>query len=455
MKDQILSLRGRHDASLSELMQYLRIASISGDPAHALDVRAAADFVLAQLRAMGMENGKLIEAEGRHPIAYADWLHAPGCPTVIFYGHGDVQPPGALELWHSSPFEPVVRNDCIFARGASDDKGQVMLVLEALRSWFATTGKLPLNMIVVIEHEEECGGEHIESWIQANVPALDADAVLICDTGMIAPGLPTLTNRLRGILYAEIIVDGPARDLHSGLYGGLVANPLNGLTRIMAGLQGPEGDILMPNLATRVIPPSPQELALWAQLPVDVEGIKTELGVPGLLSGANPLEQLWARPSIDCHGFVGGHTGPEPMTLIPATARGKVSIRLVPGMDPAETLKALTAAVQVLTPKGLRSRVECLSKGPAVVVDPHNPFMMAAAAAMTETFGQKTVTIGCGASIPVVEQFSACNLPVILAGFALLDDGIHGPNEKFSLANFYSGQIAIADILGRWASCSF
>ncbi len=441
-------LRANRDESLAGLMEFLSIASVSADPSLKSEIDAAANFVLFHLACMGMDNAKLIESEGQHPIVYADWRKAPGKPTIIIYGHYDVQPPDPLELWETPPFSPSIRNGNVYARGAVDDKGQVYLVLKALESWFATTRKLPVNVIVLIEGEEETGGEHIESWLHANGAALGGDAVLICDTAMFAPGLPTLTTGLRGIIYAEIECLGAAQDLHSGLFGGVAPNPLKALSRIIAGLEDEAGVIQIPGIYDSIVPPSPKELKAWAKLSFsEVDLLKDSVGAKALVgeSSFTVLERLWARPSFEVHGMPGGFTGEGPKTVIPAKATAKVSIRLVPGMDPQATLAGLTAQVAKLTPPGIASKVVSLHGVPAMVVDPDNAFMDAAATAMQESFARETTYVRSGGSIPVSGSLSEiCKVPVIMAGFGLPDDRIHSPNEKFNIGNFHLGAEAIA-----------
>ncbi len=447
------------EAFLAGLTKFLSIPSISTfrDPDAAMPIYQAANFVRDELERMDMHKACLIDGNtGQHPLVSAEWLEAPGKPTLLIYGHYDVQPPDPLNEWISPPFTPTVRNNNIYARGAADDKGQVYLLLKAVEGHLEETGKLPINIKFLIEGEEESGGEHIASYVREHASALGVDAVLICDTEMFAEGLPTITTGLRGLVYAEIECRGARQDLHSGLYGGAAPNAFHVLTHILAGLKTRNERITIPGFYSRVSRPSRAELTAWRSLAFDAEKFREhEVGAQALVGDRRIpiLNRLWARPTLDIHGIVGGYMEEGAKTVIPAKATAKVSMRLVPDMDPDAVANAFQAHVQRLTPAGYNTEVRVLHTGAPVLTDTNNRFVHEAAAAMTEVFGRKTVFVRSGASIPIAEIFSnSLGLPVVLAGFGLPDDNIHAPNEKFHLPNFFNGIEAIGrylELLGR------
>ena len=427
---------------LDELKALLRIPSISTLPEHNSDTRRAAETLAAEYGRIGMENVRLIETTG-HPLVYADWLHAPGKPTALLYGHYDVQPPDPLDEWLSPPFEPTERNGNLYARGAVDDKGQTYMQVKALESLLASTGKLPLNVRVILEGEEEIGGEGIATFVASKPPELDADFVLVCDTEMFAPGLPTLCIGLRGMIYTEIEVRGAKTDLHSGMYGGVAPNPFVALAQIIARLKDESGRILIPGLYDAIVPPSPEELAAWESLPFDEEHYRqTEVGSKELIGepGYSVLERTWARPTLDVHGMPGGFTGAGAKTVIPARALAKVSLRLVPAMTPAGTFAKYRDYVLSIAPRGVEVDVRLIHSGDPCLIPVDNPYVRAATAALHEIWGRETVFIRSGGSIPIVGDFARhLDLPSVMMGFGLPDDNLHAPNEKFLIANFYQG----------------
>lgn len=440
------------DAIIGELKQFLSIPSVSTTPEHASDVRRAAEFVRDRITAAGIAGAKLIEGQG-NPLVYAEWLGAPGKPTLLLYGHYDVQPAEPLEEWKSPPFEPEIRGEDIFARGAADDKGQVMVLLKAVESLMKRDAKLPVNVKFLIEGEEEVGGEHIETYVKANPAQLRADAAIICDTEMFAPGLPTLCVGLRGIVYGELIVDGADRDLHSGVYGGAAPNAMQAVAEIICALKDREGRILVPGFYDRVQPPSAAEREAWARLPFDEEVYrKTEVGSSALTGepGVPLFERTWARPTIEVHGIRGGFTGEGAKTVIPARAVAKVSARLVADQDPVEAVTQLQAAVKAACPKGVRAEFKPIHTAGPSLVDPCNRFIKEAAASMSETFGRETVYIRSGGSIPIVGVFDQhLGIPSVMMGFGLPDDNLHAPNEKFHLPNLFGGIESVAAYLER------
>jgi len=433
-------------AILEGLKQFLRIPSISTLPQHRSDIRRAAEFVAAELGRAGLREVGLVEGDG-NPLVSGNWLEAPGKPTLLVYGHYDVQPPDPLEEWISPPFEPAVRGEDIFARGASDDKGQTWILIQAVAGLLKERGRLPVNVRFLIEGEEETGGGHIDSFLKAAGRGLGADAALICDTEMFAPGLPTLCIGLRGIVYTEVEAEGAGRDLHSGVYGGVAPNPLQALAAILAGLKDDDGRVQIRGFYERVRAPSPAEQEAWARLPFDEEAYREkELGAAELTGepGYSVFERTWARPTLEVHGIRGGFTGEGAKTVIPARAAAKVSMRLVADMDPGETFRLFEEQVGRLTPRGIHTRVRLLSAAGPSLVDPDNRFIRTAAAAMSEVFGRETVYIRSGGSIPIVGLLDRyAGIPSVLMGFGLPDDNLHAPNEKLHLPNLFAGITAV------------
>jgi acetylornithine deacetylase/succinyl-diaminopimelate desuccinylase-like protein len=461
---------------VEELKALLRIPSISTDPERAADVRRAAEFVAAELRRIGMENVRLIEtstpelalapsngpaeivpAREGHPLVYADYLHAAdvdgkAAATVLLYGHYDVQPVEPLDEWKSPPFEPTERDGNIYARGAVDDKGQIWMHVKALESLFAAGGgRLPVNVRVIVEGEEEVGGEGIAEFVREHPDELVADVALVSDSEMFAPDLPTLCVGLRGMIYTEIEARGARTDLHSGMYGGAAPNPFVALAQIIAGLKDESGRILIPHFYDRVATPTAAELKAWKALPFDEEHYReTEVGSTVLTgeAGYSVLERTWARPTLDVHGIAGGFTGAGGKTVIPARALAKVSLRLVPDQKPMEVFAQYKAYVEAICPKGIALEVRLIHSGDPIVVSTENPYVRAATSAMRAVFGKETVFIRSGGSIPIVGDFiRELGIPSILMGFGLPDDNIHAPNEKFHLANFHRGIESIVRFL--------
>jgi acetylornithine deacetylase/succinyl-diaminopimelate desuccinylase-like protein len=356
----------------------------------------------------------------------------------------------------SPPFEPAIRNDNLYARGAVDDKGQTYLLVKAVEGFLRTEGKLPINIKFLLEGEEEVGGEHIEEYVAAQPERLKADAALICDTEMFAPELPTITTGLRGLVYTELEARGPAHDLHSGSYGGAAPNPFQALAEMVNKLKGPNGKIQIPGFYQRVKRPSAKELAAWKRLPFkEKEFLQKEVGASALTGekGFPVLERIWARPTLEVHGFRGGFSGEGAKTVIPAVGVAKISMRLVPDMNPKEVIRQYTAYVKKITPKGIKTSVRVISSAPASVVSTESRWIAAAAEAMEQVFKNKTVYIRSGGSIPIVGVFQKnLRIPSVMMGFGLPDDNLHAPNEKFYLPNFYRGIEAVGrylELLGR------
>jgi acetylornithine deacetylase/succinyl-diaminopimelate desuccinylase-like protein len=434
--------RQNHPRFLDELKALLRIPSISTLPENKADCRRAAEFLAAELTRIGLEHVRLIETEG-HPLVYGDWLHADAKPTALFYGHYDVQPVDPLDEWLSPPFEPAERDGNLYGRGTCDDKGQVWAQIKALESLMAADGKLPLNVRVLFEGEEEVGGEGIEAFVASKPPELKSDFALVSDTELFAPGLPTLCVGLRGMIYTELEVRGAKTDLHSGMYGGAAPNPFMALAQMLARLKDEEGRILIPGFYDDIIPPSPEELAAWHSLPFDEEQYRiSEVGSRTLVgeAGYTVLERTWARPTLDVHGIPGGFIGAGAKTVIPAKALAKVSMRLVPGMTPAKTFALYKAYVEKIAPAGVDVEVRLIHSGDPCLIPVDNPYVRAATKALKEVWGKDTVFIRSGGSIPIVGDFDRhLGIPSVMMGFGLPDDNIHAPNEKFHLKNFELG----------------
>ena len=455
--------RSNQPRFIDELKNLLRIPSISTLEEHKSDVQKAAEFVASELRRIGMNNVEVIPTKV-HPLLYADWLNAPGKPTVLMYAHYDVQPPDPLDEWKSPPFVdkdayalkaseaaakqawslPPERNDNIYARGAVDDKGQLWMEVKALESLFqAHNGKLPINVKVIFEGEEEVGGESIAEYVRKQKAKLKADFALVCDTELFAPNLPTLCVGLRGLVYTEIEAYGAKTDLHSGMYGGAAPNPFFALIEIISRLKDAKGKVLIPGFYSKVKQPSKDELKAWKRLPFNEEHYrKTEVGSKVLTGepGYSVLYRTWARPTLEVHGMPGGFVAPGAKTVIPAKASAKVSMRLVPNQDPDDILKRFTAFVKKHTPKGIEIKIKTYSSGPACVVGTDNRFVKAATEALHDTFKKETVFIRSGGSIPIVTDFQdVLKIPSVMMGFGLPDDNLHAPNEKFHIPNFHRG----------------
>ena len=439
-------LASTREARLASYQAFLRIPSISALPGHADDCRRAADWLVDQLTAAGLEHAEAFETGG-HPVAYADWLHAPGAPTALIYGHYDVQPVDPQELWTSPPFEPVVVGDRMLARGSADDKGQVHAHVMAAGAVLATQGRLPINVRYLFEGEEESGSVNLERWLAANRERLAADAAVISDTGFFEGNRPAITISLRGLMYAQIDVVGTAVDLHSGGYGGAVQNPANALAHIIAGLKGPDGRIRIPGFYDDVIALSEADRAAIAALPFDEAAYQADLGLPALVGevGYSTLERRGARPTLDVNGLWGGFQGEGSKTIIPAHAHAKVSCRLVAAQDPDRIFEALRSYVEEIAPPGVTTTVTFVSGGLPSLSPIDHPLTQAAARAIEAAFGQDPVFMREGGSIPVCASFgSILGLPVVLMGFAPPDDNAHAPNESMDMRNYETGIRAIA-----------
>lgn len=450
-QDVLARIDAARDRHLEELCEFLRIPSISTDPEYAGEVRRCADWLLDRMRSAGLDS-RLIE-NGGHPLVYGEWLGAPGKPTLLFYGHYDVQPADPLELWDSPPFEPTVRDGRIVARGATDDKGQSYAHLLAVAEVLAERGSLPINVKFLIEGEEESGGEAIERFVQEDAgDRLACDAVFISDSAMYAPGQPSLVYGLKGMAYLELRVHGPNRDLHSGSFGGAVQNPLNALGTIVASLRDPTtGRILIDGFYDDVRDLEEWEREEFAGLPFDEAAYRTDLAVPELFGeeGYTTLERVWARPTCDLNGIFGGYAGQGAKTVLPAWAGAKVSMRLVPDQDPKKIEELFAAHIEKVSPPGVRTELIVHHGADPVLLETEGPIVEAALDAMADEW-TRPVRVREGGSIPIVSTFSkVLGVPVLLIGFGLSDDRLHSPNEKFDLENFWGGIRASARILDR------
>jgi acetylornithine deacetylase/succinyl-diaminopimelate desuccinylase-like protein len=439
-------LQATYDARLGSYLDLIRIPSVSTDPAHAPDCRRAAEWLGERLQALGMENVEVAETGGL-PIVYADWLHAEGAPTVVAYGHYDVQPVDPLAEWTAPPFEPIVVGGRVLGRGASDDKGNVAILLQAVEGLLATRGRLPVNLRLVFEGEEESASEHLEPWLAANRWRLAGDLAIVSDVGFFEGNIPALTVGLRGLMYAQIDVQGPFQDVHSGSYGGAVANPANALAVIIAGLKGPDGRIRVPGFYDDVVPLDDADRAAYAALPFDEEAYRVSLAVPALSGevGFTTLERKSGRPTLDVNGIWGGYQGEGSKTIIPGRAHAKVSCRLVADQDPERIFARFRDHVLDIAPPGVSVEVRYLGGGLPSRTAIDNPAVGAAATALEAVFGQPPVYIREGGSIPFVATFEqVLGLPVVLMGFVPPDGNFHAPNEWMDLRNFELGIRAMA-----------
>jgi len=428
-----------------ELFDFLRIPSVSAKSEHNADTKRAAEWVKASLDKIGIP-AKIYQTAG-HPIVVGEWRNAPGAPTVLIYGHYDVQPAEPLELWTSPPFEPTVRDGNLFARGSVDDKGQLFLHIKALEAHLASRGKLPVNVVVIAEGEEEVGSDHLADFVQKQKKLLAADSVVISDSAMFAPGLPSILSSLRGLAYFEINVQGPKGDLHSGSYGGAIVNPAMALARILATFHDKDGHIAIPGFydKVRVWPAAIRKQ--MRSLPFDDKTMMKETAVDALggEKGYTTLEKLWTRPTCEVNGMLSGYTGEGAKTVLPAKAMAKVSCRLVPDQDPQEIEKLMKAHIAKVAPKGVKVDVRHLHGGRPWRAELDGPIFDAARAALRSAFGKEPVITGEGGSIPVVGDFERIlGAPVLLVGFGLPGENAHAPDEWMSVENFRKGTLAMA-----------
>lgn len=439
-------LAEREEERLADYFDFLRIPSISTLSEHAGDIRAAARFLSERLSAWGLENVEVSPTPG-HPVVYADWLHAEGAPTVIVYGHYDVQPVDPLDLWERPPFEPRLEGGRIYGRGAADDKGQVHLHLWVARAWLATAGRLPVNLRFVFEGEEESGSANFDLWLEANRGRLGADLVVVSDTGFAQGNHPAITIGLRGLVYGQIDVEGPALDLHSGTWGGNVQNPAIALARIIAALKNEDGTIAVPGFLDEVKELTDRDRDEFGRVPFDRAEAESELGVPALFGDPafRPLERRGARPTLEINGIWGGFTGEGQKTIIPAHAHAKFSCRLVAEMDPKRTFQRVKDAILAVPVPGVRVTVRHLGDGMWTSTEVDHPASLAASRCLEDVFGAAPYYLREGGSIPAAAAFHRLlGLPVVLLGFTNPDDQAHAPNEQMVYANYEGGLRTIA-----------
>ena len=434
---------GHEGRFVTELVDFLRIPSISAQPEHAADVRRNAEHLAAAWREAGMTAVEIVETSG-HPAVYAERVENPALPTVLVYGHHDVQPVDPLDEWLSPPFEPSLRDGRLYARGAVDDKGQVWMHVKAVEAHLRTRGALPVNMRVLVEGEEEIGSVHFEELVASLGDRLRADLAVISDTGIFARGTPSLTVGLRGLAGVEVTVHGPSLDLHSGMFGGAVQNPLEALARMLASLKDPVTNrVTVPGFYDDVAEPTPAERAAYASLPFDEAAWRATAGGIGEAVGEegwSVLERRWVRPTLEINGMWGGYQGPGSKTIIPASAHAKITCRLVPHQRPRDIAGKVAQALRAATPRGVRAEVVAKEGGNPVVTPSDHPAVRAASRAMAAVMGAEPVIIREGGSIPPVEVFQrVLGIPSVLVGTGLPDDQIHAPNEKFDLDHFAMG----------------
>ncbi|MFN0074415.1 MAG: dipeptidase, partial [Chloroflexota bacterium] len=443
---------------VGELTDLVQIPSVSALEEHRSDVRRCAEAFLAALQAVGISATRLYETEG-HPIVYGEWLGAPGAPTALVYGHYDVQPVDPIDEWEHPPFSGLVLDNVIYGRGTADDKGQLLMHIKAAEAHFNLTGRLPLNVKYVFEGEEEIGSVHFEQFLTEHREQLKADVVIVSDTEMFAPDIPAIGYGLRGLCYLEVEVRGPNRDLHSGTYGGAVANPANVLCRLLSELKDEMGKVTVPGFYDQVRDLTAEERAAFAQLPFDETAFREEIGVPALDGEPefHPLERLWARPTLDVNGLWSGFTGEGSKTIIPSKATAKLSCRLVPNQDPDQIADLLEDHLQRESPDSVHITVRRMHGGRPVLTPLSHPAVGAASTSLQRAFGTEPVFTRVGGSIPPVASFQEIlGIPSVLMGVALAEDRYHAPNEHFELENFYRGILSVAYLWqeladGMWA----
>ncbi len=446
MNNIIDFINTHRDRYVEELKAYLAIPSISALPEHAADVRRCAEWTAGEMNRIGLQHVRLIETPG-NPVVYGDWLEAAGAPTILFYGHYDVQPVDPVELWESPPFEATVRDNEIYARGAADDKGQVFMHLKAIEAHLKQNGRLPVNIKLIIEGEEEVGSANLDNFIKAHKDELQADLVVISDSGMFDRGVPSICYGLRGLAYFQIDMRGTKSDLHSGSFGGAVANPAMVLSQVLAQMKDRSGKVRIPGFYDQVRELTAEERAQWKQLPFNERRYAKELGAPRLFgeSGYSTLERVWARPTFEVNGLLSGFTGDGAKTVIPAVAMAKVSMRLVPDQDPDTIAPLFEAYLRKVTPKTVAVSVTRMHGGKPWMTGFDSRFVQAAGRAIEKGFGKTPVFTREGGSIPVVATFQeVLGLPSVLFGVGLPDENAHAPNEKLDLGNFHGGIIASA-----------
>jgi acetylornithine deacetylase/succinyl-diaminopimelate desuccinylase-like protein len=440
LEDALTRAKEGRGQDQADLLEFLAIPSVSSLPAHDADTRRACEWTAERLRQMGMAVEVADVPGGRHPVISAEWLGRPGKPTLAIYGHYDVQPPDPLEEWITPPFEPTVRDGRVYARGACNNKGQVLAGIKAAEHAFATGGP-PLNLRFLIEGEEEISGPSLPRFLRENAARIPSDYVLIADGEFTAPGLPNLLTGLRGLLYTEIVAEGATADLHSGIFGGVAPNPLNTLAHVLSALKGRDGRITIPGFYDDLVPASEEEIASWDRVK-DEATLKRLMGVRALEGEEefSPAERTWGRPTLDVHGIIGGFIGEGSKTVIPARAKAKVSTRLVPRQDPDKIYDSLATYLKGLETPGVKLSLVRLGQAPPVLAGVDHPGVAAARKAFVKSFGAEPVLVREGGSVPVTVDFQeALKAKMLLTGFGLPDDALHSPNEKMDLEQYHRG----------------
>ena len=452
LTEVLKTIDARKHQSLSALKEFLSIPSVSTNPDHRDDMLRCATWVAGQLNFAGLD-ANILPTDG-HPAVLAKNRHESGRPTVLIYGHYDVQPAEPLDLWTTKPFEPAVRNNAVYARGAADDKGQVWCHIESLLAWQAHGGP-PVNLTLLIEGEEEIGSPNLKAFVQKHRDALKADVAVVSDTNQFARGIPAITYGLRGLVYMQVTMTAAKSDLHSGLFGGTVANPANELCKLLGTLHDADGRVMIDGFYDDVVPLTPQERAEWAKLPYDERAYALELSVPKLFGekGYSTLERRWARPTCDINGLTSGYQGPGAKTVLPCEASAKVSMRLVPNQDPIKIIEGFETTLHARCPGHVRLEISCHSHTPAVVVPTEGKAIQLAREALEIGFGQRPTLMREGGSIPVVSMFKKeLGIDTLLLGFGLEDDNVHAPNEKFDLDALHGGTRTAAALYERLAN---
>jgi acetylornithine deacetylase/succinyl-diaminopimelate desuccinylase-like protein len=439
-------IHSNRDRYVEELKSWLAIPSISALPQHKKDIQRCAEWTADEMRRVGLDGVRLIETPG-NPVVYGEWLKAPGAPTILFYGHYDVQPVDPVDQWISPPFDATIREGEIYARGAADDKGQIFMHFKAIEAHMKQGGRLPVNMKVILEGEEEVGSEHLDGFVRDNKALLSADVVVISDSPMFERGVPSICYGLRGLVYFQLDLRGTKTDLHSGSFGGAVANPAFVLAQVLAQMKDRSGRVKITGFYDDVVPLTDEERAEWKRLPFKEPKYRKELGAPKLFGekGYSTLERVWARPTFEVNGLLAGFTGEGAKTVIPAVAMAKISMRLVPNQDPDKVAKLFDAYVRKVTPTTVELKVTRMHGGKPWMAAFDNPYVQAAGRAIEKGFGQRPVFNREGGSIPVVSTFQeVLGLPSVLFGIGLPDENAHAPNEKLDLGNFHGGVVATA-----------
>ncbi len=434
-------LESQHNALIERLRDFIRIPSVSAQKSHAEDMHCCADFLMKTLTDMGLQPRKM--PTGGWDVIYAEWLEAgPEAPTILIYGHYDVQPPEPLEPWTRQPFDAEIDEGRIWGRGSADDKGQIWTHIAALEAYFRTAGRLPVNIKILIEGEEEIGSDNLPGFVQQHAEMLKADAVLISDTSQFAPGMPAITYGLRGLCYLEVRVQGAKMDLHSGGYGGAVPNPIHALAEMLAALHDADNRVTVPGFYDDVTPLQDWEREAWSKLPFDEAEYIKMLGIQKLQGeqGFSTLERLWARPTLEINGIFGGYAGPGAKTVLPCWAGAKISCRLVPNQKSADISKKLENHLRALAPETVSMTVEHMAGGEPSAFPTDHPWIKAGERAISKGFGREPVYTRLGGSIPIVQLFSeTLGTPVVLLGYCHPDCGAHGPDEFFGIDEFTAG----------------